>query len=345
MRVSSVGLGRRSFNTMFAGIAATSGMLALPRIARAATPATLRMDWALSGYQLPFYWAKEKGYYDEAGIDLTIKDGAGSAKSAQLVSSGEDTFGLVDATVTVNSIAKGMQIKSIMMVVQEGGSAIVSWAAKPIKMPADMAGRSLATTADQKPLIELLCTVNKVPVDQVQMRIVSMQARNTVFYQHQVDGFVSVVIGSPMDMIVAAKEGRGDPIYLMPFSDFGIRTMATGAVARDDTIAQKPALVRAFTRASCKAMAEIADEKLADEATDIGMALSGAPANRRESVKLQWLTTLPRLRTQYSKDKPLGWTSTEDWNACIDLLLKTEQISAAIPADSVYTNAFIANGV
>jgi NitT/TauT family transport system substrate-binding protein len=324
----------------FAGLA---GAAALPGVLRAAplTPATLRMDWALSGYQLPFYWAKKKGYYEAEGIDLTIKDGAGAAKAAQLVESKEDTFGLVDATVTVNSVTKGMHIKSILMVVQEGGSAIVSWAAKPMKSPHDMIGRSLATTADQKPLIELLLAINKVPLDQVTQRIVSMQARNTVFLQHQVDGFVSVVIGSPMDMIVAAKEGKGEPIYLMPFSDFGIRTMATGAVVHDDTIAAKPELVRGFTHASCKAMNEIDNEAKADEATDVAMALSGAPATRRESVKLQWLATLPRLRTQYSKDKPLGWTSVEDWNACIDLLVKTDQIAAAVPADTIYTNAFI----
>ncbi len=324
-------------------VATAAAAAALPRAVRAAAPtsATLRMDWALSGYQLPFYWAKKKGYYDAEGIDLTIKDGAGSAKAAQLVESREDTFGLVDATVTVNSVAKGMHLKSILMVVQEGGSAIVSWADKPMKSPQDMVGHSIAAAGDQKPLIELLLAVNKVPIDQVTLRIVSMQARNTVFYQHQVDGIVSVVIGSPMDMIVAAKEGKGAPIYLMPFSDFGIRTMATGAVVHDDTIAAKPELVHGFTRASLKAMGEIANEATADEATDIAMALSQAPANRRESVKLQWLATLPRLRTQYSKDKPLGWTSAEDWNACIDLLVKTDQIAAAIPADKVYTNAFI----
>ena len=324
----------------FAGLA---GAAALPGMLRAApvTPATLRMDWALSGYQLPFYWAKKKGYYEAEGIDLTIKDGAGAAKSAQLVESKEDTFGLVDATVTVNSVDKGMHIKSILMVVQEGGSAIVSWADKPMKSPQDMVGRSLGTTADQKPLIELLLNVNKVPLDKVAMHIVSMQARNTVFLQHQVDGFVSVVIGSPMDMIVAAKEGKGQPIYLMPFSDFGIRTMATGAVTHHDTIASKPDLVRGFTRASCKAMNEINTEAKADEATDIAMELSKAPSNRRESVKLQWLATLPRLRTQYSKDKPLGWTSVEDWNACIDLMVKTDQIAKTVPLDTLYTNAFI----
>ena len=89
-------------------------------------------------------------------------------------------------------------------------------------------------------------------------------------------------------------------------------------------------------------MNEIANEASADEATDIAMELSKAPANRRESVKLQWLATLPRLQTQYSKGKPLGWTSAQDWDACIDLLVKTNQMATAIPANTVYTNAFIA---
>ena len=326
------------------GSLAAAGLAASGTAPRAATlvPASLRMDWALSGYQLPFYWAKEKGFYAAEGIDLAIKDGAGSAKAVQLVSAKEDTFGLADAMVTVNSVAKGMAVKSLLVVVQEGGSAIVSWAAKPMRSPQEMVGRSIAAAADQKPLIELLLAVNKVPLDKVAVRVVSMQARNTVFYQHQVDGIVSVVIGSPMDMIVAAREGKGEPVHLMPFSDFGIRNMATGAVVHDDTIAQKPDLVRGFTRASLKAMAEIANEAAADEATDIAMRLSGAPANRRESVKLQWIATLPRLRTRFSQDKPLGWTAAEDWDACIDLLVKTEQMSKPIPAGAVYTNAFIA---
>jgi hypothetical protein len=44
-------LTRRSLVTL-------AGTATLPRPGRAAplTPATLRMDWALSGYQLPFYW-------------------------------------------------------------------------------------------------------------------------------------------------------------------------------------------------------------------------------------------------------------------------------------------------
>ena len=198
------------------GLAST---LAMPRVARTAPAdkASLRLDWALSGYQVPFYWAKEKGYYSDVNIDLDIKDGAGSAKSVSLAAAKEDTFALADSLVTVNSIAKGVPVKSILVVVQNGGSAVVSWADKPVRTPQELVGKSIGAAADQKTLIELFLSVNKLPKDAATVRVVSVAARNTIFYQKQVDAIMSTLIGSPMDMVVAAREGKGPPVHLMPF--------------------------------------------------------------------------------------------------------------------------------
>jgi NitT/TauT family transport system substrate-binding protein len=322
-------------------VAAGAATLVRPALSAELDKASLRMDWALSGYQVPFYWAKSQGYYEAEGIDLTITDGAGSAKSAQLVSAKQDTFGLVDALVTANSIAKGMKIKSTYVVVQDGGGAIVSWDAKPFRTPQDMIGHSVAGAAEQKSLLELFLSVNKIPKDSVTVRVVSVAARNQVFYQHEVDGIVSTVIGSPMDMIVAAKEGRGDPIHIMPFSDFGVASMTTGVVVHDDTIASKPDLVKRFVRASNKGLVDILDPSKADAATDAAMQISAAPSIRRESVKLQWLATLPRLQTAANKSKPLGWTSDADWQNCVDLLVKTEQLDKPVAPSTLYTNGFV----
>jgi NitT/TauT family transport system substrate-binding protein len=317
--------------------------LAAPMLGRAQTlkPASLRLDWALSGYHVPFFWAKEKGYFAAEGIDLEIRDGAGSAKAASLVSSKEDTFGMVEALVTANSIARGMKLRSIYMVVQNGGAAIVSWAAKPMKTPQDMVGRSLAAAADQKPQLDLLLAMNGIPSDKVTLRVVAVAARNQVFFQGQVEGIVSTVIGSPMDMIVAAREGRGQPIHIMPFSDFGVRSLAQGFVVHEDLARENPEQVRGFLRACTKGIRDCMAPGNLDAATDIAMQLSRAPSTRRESVKLQWEATIPRLWTEANKDKPLGWTSEADWANLVDLLLKQQAIPAAVPANTLFTNAFI----
>jgi NitT/TauT family transport system substrate-binding protein len=323
-------------------LAALGATLAAPRLGRAAgTPASLRLDWALSGYHVPFYWAKEKGYYAAEGIELEIRDGAGSAKSASLVAAKEDTFGMAEAIVTANSIAKGMKIRSVYMVVQNGGGAIVSWASKPMRTPQDMIGRSLAAAADQKSQLDLLLAVNGIPNDRVTLRIVAVAARNQVFYQNQVEGIVSTVIGSPMDMIVAAREGRGPPIHIMPFADFGVQSLSQGFVVHEDTAAQSPDLVRAFCRASTRGIRDCVEEGNFDAATDVAMQLSRAPSTRRASVKLQWETTVPRLWTEANKGRPLGWTSEADWANLVDLLMKTQILAAPVPANTLFTNDFV----
>ena len=52
--------------------------------AGAADAVSFRLDWTLSGYHLPFYWAKEKGYYGAENLDVDIKEGAGSGKTRTL---------------------------------------------------------------------------------------------------------------------------------------------------------------------------------------------------------------------------------------------------------------------
>jgi NitT/TauT family transport system substrate-binding protein len=210
-----------------------------------------------------------------------------------------------------------------------------------MKTPQDMIGRSIAAAADQKSQFDLLLALNKVPNDKVTLRIVAIAARNQVFYQNQVEGIVSTVIGSPMDMIVAAREGRGPPIHIMPFADFGIQSLSQGFIVHDDLIRENPAMVRGFSRACTKAIRDCMDERNLDAATDIAMKLSRAPSIRRESVKLQWEATIPRLWTDANKGKPLGWTSEADWANLVDLLIKTGGLTSSVPANTLFTNDFV----
>ncbi len=60
---------------------------------RAADDVTLILNWYLGGLHVPFYYGKERGYYEDEGIDLTINEGRGSANTVQVVAAGSDTFG------------------------------------------------------------------------------------------------------------------------------------------------------------------------------------------------------------------------------------------------------------
>ena len=204
----------------FAATALLLGAFLSP--AGAADAVSFRLDWTLSGYHLPFYWAKEKGYYAAENLDVDIKEGAGSGKTVALIAGQQEDIGLADFMFMSVGAAKGMKLKGIYGEVQDGAFAVISAADKPIKRPEDLIGRTVAVTADHKAILDLLLSINKVPADKVRIQVTSAATRNTVFVNGQVDSFISVVIGSPLDLVVRAQQGKGKPVYFMPFADFGI---------------------------------------------------------------------------------------------------------------------------
>ncbi|MBN8920367.1 MAG: ABC transporter substrate-binding protein [Rhizobiales bacterium] len=315
--------------------------MAMPSLAQAADKVTFRLEWRLSGYHLPFYWAQEKGYYAAEGLDVDIKEGVGSGKTISLIGGQQEDIGLGDYMLMAAAAAKGMKVKGVYAVVPNGAWAVVSYADNPIKKPEDMIGRSVAMTADHKAIFDLLLAANKIPADKVKVQVTSAATRNTVFVNGNVDAFLSVTVGSPLDLVVRAQQGKGKPIHFMPLEDFGVAPMGQGLVVHEQFIADKADVLRRFVRASAKGFAETVKPENLEEAVNISMKLSKASDERRESVRLQWVETLPRLHTRHSQGKPIGWVTDEDARDTLDVLVKTGTIEKAPPIASLFTNDFI----
>jgi NitT/TauT family transport system substrate-binding protein len=75
------------------GLAAGAFVVA-PRLASAAEQVSVRLKWLPQAQFAGFYVAKAKGFYDAAGLDLTINPGGPNLNSEALVSAGSDTFGV-----------------------------------------------------------------------------------------------------------------------------------------------------------------------------------------------------------------------------------------------------------
>src|ERR1700744_2568753 len=76
---------------------------ALPAVA--GEPVTLTLNWTPTADHSPFYYAKAQGWYEKAGIDLTIETGKGSGVSALKVGSGGSAFGV--AALATMLVARG----------------------------------------------------------------------------------------------------------------------------------------------------------------------------------------------------------------------------------------------
>jgi ABC-type nitrate/sulfonate/bicarbonate transport system substrate-binding protein len=77
-----------------AGLALALALPAAP--CGAAEAVNLILNWTPTADHSPFYYAKSQGWYEKAGIDLTIEVGKGSGVSSLKVGSGGSPFGIAD---------------------------------------------------------------------------------------------------------------------------------------------------------------------------------------------------------------------------------------------------------
>src|SRR6476469_7237912 len=126
----------------FAGLAA----LPLARSARAQAKrkVTVRLDWIYQGPNAGFMVAQEKGFYEQAGLNVEIGPGKGSGSTAQIVASKAAQFGFADGFVVGNSVSKGMSIRMVAGIFRRNPTAVVVLDESDIRTPKDLEGKTVA---------------------------------------------------------------------------------------------------------------------------------------------------------------------------------------------------------
>jgi NitT/TauT family transport system substrate-binding protein len=292
-----------------------------------------RLEWSLTGYHLPFYWAAKKGYYREEGLDVDIKQGSGSQQTINLVGGEHDEVGFADYSLMAASVAKGMKVKAIFGVVQKDAWSIFSHIDKPIQKPADLIGKSIVLVVDHKPMIDLLMRLNGVDSNAVQLRLVNPSTRGAIFAQHAADGILAISLYSKASL-------GGVETKSMALSDYGVNLLGQGIIASEAFLANRPDVARRFLKATSRAFHETALDINVEEALAIAAQTSGFSGSL-DAPRDEWKKTISRLASKNTSGKPIGWMSEIDWRDTLKTLRDTGRIDTDLEPKQLYTNAFI----
>src|SRR5262249_11503999 len=77
---------------------------------------SLRLDFSWVADHTAFLMAQAKGYYKDAGLNVDIEQGQGSATTMAVVGSGRDDFGWGDLSTAALSISKGVPLVTVAVV-------------------------------------------------------------------------------------------------------------------------------------------------------------------------------------------------------------------------------------
>lgn len=327
------------FNRLVLWVFAALMLCAAPAAAQSLEKVSLRLDWTAVGYHAPFYLGVAKGYYRDAGLDVQILDGKGSANTATLVGSDANDFGFADATTAARLVGQGLPVKVVMGVFQRSTLSVFFPKGKGIKVPMDLKGKRVSMCAGDAMSEYLPAFLDAVGLkkDDVKFVTVDCAAKYTVVAQGQADAVASYATAgrSLLRSVGINDAGQFD------YADVGIVLPSHGVITSLKKISSSPDTVRRFVTASAKSWQEAS----ANPDAAIAALVAAVPLLKgREAVLKETLVdSMKYLTTPGNTGKPFGWQSPEEWEKAKETLVKYTNLPKTIPIDSFFTNQFVGN--
>ena len=136
-----MGSGTNTRDATAGALLAASLLLAGP--AAAAEKLDLVLNWVPTADHSPYYFAKAQGWYEKAGIDLTIETGKGSGVTAQRVGAGTAQLGIADMATALVARSKGAELVAVMNVYANSPQGLYWLKSSGIAGPKDFPGKKL----------------------------------------------------------------------------------------------------------------------------------------------------------------------------------------------------------
>ena len=316
-------------------ISALAALAASTTMALAEDAVSLRLNWYFGGLHVPFYYGKERGFYKDEGIDLTINEGRGSANTVQVVAAGSDTFGLADSSSVIATAAKGAEIKSVMTVLSSTGYSVVSLAPTGIKTPKDLEGKKFAVSPGDPlgQLFRAMAAYNKLDMNKITFVQVDPAAKVVSVLEKRVDG----LLGGADDQYFLIKYKGEQPAGLR-YADHGANIVGMKRVTQEATIKNKADLVRRFVKATVRSWDET--KKSPEAAVDATMKVK--PDLNRASQLDQLKVDIELMDSASAKGRT-GYGAEKDWEQTLTLLKQYRDVATDKPWTAFHTNEFLPN--
>ena len=295
---------------------------------------TLMLGWTPNTNYTGIYVARDKGWYEEAGLDVEIVL-PGQSDVHKVVGAGSADFGFSYQEGATFARDEGVPVVSVAAIIQHNtsGFASRSSAGMGITTPTDMAGKRYGAFGSpiEYPTLDLLMQCEGGTAEDIEFIDIGWADFLSVTEADQVDfvwifygwgGINAELQGVELDIIMLKDYLDCIPDYYTPI-----------LITSEALIAEDPETVRAFVETSARGYAFAIESPT--EAADILLAAN--PDLDADLVR----TSQAWLSKEYQDDAAQwGIQSGDIWQGYADFLIENGIIEA-FDAESAYTNEFL----
>lgn len=210
---------------------------------------TLQLNWYNSTEFIGYYVAQDKGFYRDADLDVTIKEGGTGIPAWQTVLNNTASFAIDTFDEQKQNIENNQPSVAVMTTFQIPPLVMFSLADSNIKEPEDMVGKRIGIKSSYWSDIAKT-TLSNAGVDPSSIVEVPVSADDQqMLYDHEVD----IWMGYANDEPIQAEEAGYKINEIFP-ADYGVGGYEGLLTANQTTINQNPDMVKRFVKASQKGL-------------------------------------------------------------------------------------------
>jgi NitT/TauT family transport system substrate-binding protein len=325
-----------------ATVVLTASSLLATSVANAQDDVRLRLNWMYYGSHAGFALGKDKGIYEDAGIDLDIRSGNGSTSAHRLVANGDSDFAYGSCAAMVTLAAQGAPLISVAVIDAAGTEAVIVRPDAGVASIQDLKGKKILTTANAGVNTFFPIVLKNAGLTESDINLTSVPDGALVSSYLQGAGDAVAILGGLDDKPAEIKANGGDEPVTFAYSDFGVNQVGYCLSTHTDAVANNPDLVRRFVGATMKAYAETeADPEaaIASMADIVGGTMAEDEGKAQASAVLA--VTLGVLYSQANTEKKLGMHVASDWEDMLALMKEYNDLETDKVAADFYTNEFL----
>lgn len=300
-------------------LAAGAGLLLSAGTASAADKVTLQLKWVTQAQFAGYFVAQEKGFYEEAGLDVTIKPGGPDVSPPQVIAGGGADVVIDWMPSALASREKGVPLVNIAQVFKKSGMMLTCRKDSGITSPADFKGRTLGVWffGNEYPFLSWMAKLG-LPTEGGDDGVTVLKQGFNVdpILQKQADCVSTMTYNEYWQIIDAGL--TADDLIVYKYEDQGVATLEDGLYVMEENL-NDPAFVdkmARFVAASLKGW-DYAKNNV-NEAADIVLENDETGA-QTEKHQRRMMGEIAKLLEGSSKG--LGYLEPADYDRTVDTLL------------------------
>src|SRR5436853_3322352 len=313
--------------------------LSLPAAAvQAGEAVNLMLNWTPTADHSPFYYAKAQGWYEKAGIDLTIEVGKGSGVSSLKVGSGGSPFGIADIATMLVARSKGADVVALMSIYANTGQTFYWLKSYGVNGPKDFAGRKIGNSPGDASRVmwPAFAKAAGLSADSVSFVNVGPTAKSAALKGRTVE----IISDFYNSHDIKLKEFGGD-LGSLNWKDIGLNSYGNSLIVNGAFFEKNPKLTEDFVRITQKAYAAC----VADFEPCLKALLDQVTGLDRQEQEQQWGRIKYLMADEFTTTKALGWIDAGRMQQDYDLVQSYLGMEKPFAVDSAFSTRLLDSSI